>query len=35
MSRGRVLLVDGDRVLVEDLSPTGAREWVDVAAVVP
>jgi hypothetical protein len=28
-SRGRVLRVDGEpgRVLVQDLAPTGAREW--------
>ncbi len=31
--RGRVLRVDGDRVLVQDLAPNGAREWWPLAGV--
>ena len=31
--RGRVLRLAGVRVLVEDLSPAGAREWVDTSTI--
>jgi hypothetical protein len=32
---GTVIRVEGDRVLVQDLSPNGAREWWPLAKVVP